>query len=56
MTIAEHLLLPLGNSNGGRHDELEVAQEPYEVVEQRVVMRNKREGVVSWRELTRFAR
>lgn len=30
MAIAEHLLLPLGNSNGGRHDELEVAQELYE--------------------------
>jgi hypothetical protein len=55
MTIAEHLLLPLGNSNGGRHDELEVAQEPYEMVEQRVVMRNKK-GVVSWCGLKRLAR
>ena len=53
MTIAEYLLLPLGNSNGGRHDKLEVAQELYEV-EQRVVMRNRREGVVSWRGLKRF--
>ena len=54
MTIAEHLLLPLGNSNGGRHDKLEVAQELYEMVEQRVVMRNKREGVVSWRGLKKL--
>jgi hypothetical protein len=56
MTIAEHLLFPLGNSNGGRHDEVEVAQELYEMVEQRVVMRNKREGVVSWCGLKRLAR
>lgn len=56
MTIAEHLLLPLGNSNGGRHEGLKDARELYETMEQVMVMRNKEEGVVSWRELERSAR